>query len=50
MGLPGRVTLVPGGVPVGALGAALAARKHVIRRLDARAPLGTAPFEVLEAM
>jgi predicted NBD/HSP70 family sugar kinase len=51
MGLVERVTLVPGGVPVGALGAALAARKHVIRRLDAvGAPLGTAPFEALEAM
>jgi glucokinase len=51
MGLVERVTLVPGGVPVGALGAAPAARQHVIRRLDAvGAPLGTAPFEALEAM
>lgn len=47
MGLPDRVTLVPGGVPAGALGAALAARRQLIRRLE---PAGGAPFEVLEAM
>jgi predicted NBD/HSP70 family sugar kinase len=51
MGLADRVTVVPCGVPVGALGAALAARKHVIRRLDAiGAGAGTVPFEALEAM
>ena len=45
--LPSRVALVPGNVPVGALGAALAARRQVIRRLDV---VAGAPFEVLEAM
>jgi glucokinase len=45
--LTGRVALVPDGVPVGALGAALAARRQVMTRLDAVA--GPA-FEVREAM
>jgi predicted NBD/HSP70 family sugar kinase len=45
--LPGRVSLVPAGVPVGALGAALAARRQTTRRLDAVA--GPA-LEVREAM
>jgi glucokinase len=47
MDLPGRVALVPLGVPAGALGAALAARRQLIRRLG---PADGAPFEVLEAM
>lgn len=47
MDLPGRVALVPSGVPAGALGAALAARRQLIRRLG---PAEGAPFEVLEAM
>jgi glucokinase len=47
MDLPGRMALVPSGVPAGALGAALAARRQLIRRLG---PAGGAPFEVLEAM
>ena len=45
--LTDRVALVPDGVPVGALGAALAARRQVMTRLDAVA--GPA-FEVREAM
>ena len=45
--LTSRVALVPGGVPVGALGAALAARRQVVRHLDV---VAGAPTEVLEAM
>jgi glucokinase len=47
MNLPRRVALVPAGVPAGALGAALAARRQLIRRLGSA---DVAPFEVLEAM
>jgi predicted NBD/HSP70 family sugar kinase len=45
--LTGRVALVPDGVPVGALGAALAARRQITTRLDA---VAGPSFEVREAM
>ena len=47
MELPDRVALVPSGVPAGALGAALAARRQLVPRIE---PALGSPFEVLEAM